>query len=96
MELNDTLIDQLSDLARLKFEGQERENIKRDLQKMLGFVDRLNALDTEGVEPLIYMTDEPLRVRKDEVGKELSQSEALKNGPSHDSDYFKVPKVLDK
>jgi len=96
MELNDKLIDKLSELARLKFDGAEREAIKNDLGKMLSFVDKLNALDTDGIEPLVYMTEDRLELRKDEVGKELSQDEALKNGPSHDSDYFKAPKVLDK
>ena len=96
MDVNDAMIDKLSDLARLQFDGASREAIKTDLRKMLAFVDKLNTLDTEGVEPLIYMTEEPLRLRADVVGAELSQSDALKNGPSHDSDYFKVPKVLDK
>ncbi|MEQ9187795.1 MAG: Asp-tRNA(Asn)/Glu-tRNA(Gln) amidotransferase subunit GatC [Cryomorphaceae bacterium] len=96
MEVNDKMIDKLSELSRLRFDGAEKENIKRDLEKMLAFVERLNAVDTASVEPLVYMTDEPLQLRKDEVGQELSPAEALKNGPSHDSDYFKVPKVLDK
>lgn len=96
MEINDKLIDKLGDLARLKFEGQERENIKGDLKRMIQFVDKLDELDTDGVEPLVYMTDEPLRLRKDEASGDLSQEEALKNAPSKDSDYFKVPKVLDK
>jgi len=95
MEITDKTIDKLADLARLKFEGAKKETIKKDLDRMLAFVDKLNELDTEGVEPLVYMTDEPLVLRKDEVGEELSQEEALKNAPSRDSDYFKVPKVLD-
>lgn len=96
MEINDKVIDKLSDLARLQFEGERKEEIKKDLRKMLDFVDKLNELDTDGVEPLVYMTNEPLVLRKDQVGKELSQEQALRNAPSKDSDYFKVPKVLDK
>lgn len=96
MEINDKIIDKLSDLARLQFEGERKEEIKKDLRKMLDFVDKLNELDTDGVEPLVYMTNEPLVLRKDEVGEELSQEQALRNAPSKDSDYFKVPKVLDK
>ena len=96
MEINDALIDKLSDLAKLSFEGEERQKIKQDLEKMIGFVDKLNEVDTAHVEPLVYMTDEYLRLRKDEIGKELPQQEALKNSPVKDSDYFKVPKVLDK
>jgi aspartyl-tRNA(Asn)/glutamyl-tRNA(Gln) amidotransferase subunit C len=96
MEINDQLIDKLSDLARLQFSSAEREEMKADMKKMIDFVERLNSVDTSDVEPLIYMTDESLTLRKDEVGPELSQAEALKNAPSKDSDYFKVPKVLDK
>lgn len=96
MEINDALIDKLSDLARLKFEGEDKKKIKGDLERMIDFVDKLNEIDTDNVEPLIYMTEENLELRKDEVQSTLSQEEALKNAPSKDSDYFKVPKVLDK
>jgi aspartyl-tRNA(Asn)/glutamyl-tRNA(Gln) amidotransferase subunit C len=96
MEITDKTIDKLADLARLNFEGVRKAEIKQDLERMLNFVDKLNELDTEGVEPLVYMTNEPLVLRKDEIGEELTQAQALKNAPSKDSDYFKVPKVLDK
>jgi len=96
MEITDKTIDKLADLARLNFEGERKAEINQDLERMLNFVDKLNELDTEGVEPLVYMTNEPLVLRKDEIGEELSQAQALKNAPSKDSDYFKVPKVLDK
>lgn len=96
MEINDQLIDKLSDLARLEFNGEEREAMKADMKKMIDFVEQLNGVDTNGVEPLIYMTEDTLELRKDELGPELSQADALKNAPSKDSDYFKVPKVLDK
>jgi aspartyl-tRNA(Asn)/glutamyl-tRNA(Gln) amidotransferase subunit C len=96
MEITDKTIDKLADLARLNFEGERKVEIKKDLERMLDFVDKLNELDTDGVKPLVYMTNEPLVLRKDEIGEELSQQNALKNAPSKDSDYFKVPKVLDK
>lgn len=96
MEINDKTIEKIADLSRLNFEGADRKNIKADLERMIAFINQLNAVDTDGVEPLIYMTSEPLKLRKDQVGMELTQQEALKNAPSKDSDYFKVPKVLDK
>lgn len=96
MEITDKVVAKLAELSRLKFEGDESEKIKLDLERMLRFVDKLNELDTTGVSPLVYMTEEPLLLRKDEIVEELSQSQALKNAPSKDSDYFKVPKVLDK
>lgn len=96
MEITDKTIDKLAELARLNFEGERKEVMKKDLERMLNFVDKLNELDTTGVQPLVYMTNEPLVLRKDEIGLELTQEQALKNAPSKDSDYFKVPKVLEK
>lgn len=96
MEVNDQVIDKLSNLARLTFDGPAREAIRKDLEKMIDFASKLNELDTADVEPLVYMTDEPLELRKDVAGGDLGQNEALKNAPSRDSDYFKVPKVLHK
>ena len=95
-DIDDKLLDKLADLSRLKFEGDDRIAIKADLERMLNFVDKLNEVDTTSVEPLIYMTSEPLALRKDQVVQQVMQKEALKNAPSSDSDYFKVPKVLDK
>ena len=63
---------------------------------MLAFIEKLNELDTTNVEPLIYMSDEVNVMREDDVKTEITQDEALKNAPKHDSDYFKVPKVINK
>lgn len=96
MEINDELIDKLSALSRLEFKGEERDQIKEDLTKMLSFVDKLSNVNTEGVEPLIYMTDEESVMRDDLAERPISKQEALTNAPLADSDYFKVPKVLQK
>jgi aspartyl-tRNA(Asn)/glutamyl-tRNA(Gln) amidotransferase subunit C len=63
---------------------------------MLAFVDKLNEIDTEGVDPLIYMSEEINVLREDEISENTSQEDALKNAPEKDSDYFKVPTVLKK
>ena len=94
MEINDALIDKLSALAKLEFEGEEKEMIKEDLTKMLGFVEKLTNLNTSNVEPLIYITEEESVLREDLVKETITQEEALKNAPHKDSYYFKVPKVL--
>jgi aspartyl-tRNA(Asn)/glutamyl-tRNA(Gln) amidotransferase subunit C len=96
MEVNDELVNKLAHLARLKFEASEKEEIKNDLQKMIAFVEKLNELDTTGVEPLLYMTDEINVLREDEVKGSISREEALMNAPSHDDQFFKVPKVIKK
>ncbi len=96
MNIDDKLIDHLSNLAKLSFEGQSREALKQDLKKIIGFMDQLNTLNTDHVEPLVFMTDEVNRLRKDESSVEISKMDALKNGPKHDSDYFRIPKVKGK
>ena len=93
MEVNDALVDKLAHLSRLKFEAGEKEEIKNDLQKMIAFVDKLNDLDTTGVEPLMHMTDEVNILREDEVKGSISREDALKNAAVHD-EFFKVPKVI--
>lgn len=95
MQIDKNTVDKLAELSRLEFNEQEKEEIVHDLNRMLNFVDKLNEMDTEGVEPLIYLTDEKNVVRKDEVSHTLTHEEALLNAPKKDSDYYRVPKVLD-
>lgn len=94
MDITDKTVDEIAHLARLQFEGEEKEAIKKDLNRMLEFMDVLNEVDTSNVEPLIYMTEETNVMRDDVVKSTITQEQALKNAPSKDSDYFKVPKVL--
>ena len=96
MQVDDALIDKLSKLAMLQFNDEEREEIKADLQKMIGFVDKLKELDTTGVEPLLHMSDNVDVLREDAPGNMLSREEALQNAPDHDGIYFRVPKVIKK
>lgn len=87
-------VDEVAHLARLEFNDEAKAEIANDMNRMLAFVDKLNELDTDGVEPLIYMTDEKNILREDIAFDTLTQKEALKNAPRKDSDYFKVPKVI--
>ncbi|GAB1447493.1 MAG: Asp-tRNA(Asn)/Glu-tRNA(Gln) amidotransferase subunit GatC [Bacteroidetes bacterium] len=96
MEINDETIDRLSDLAKLDFEGEEKEAIKKDLNRILTYFEKLNTVDTEGVEPLIFMSDNVNLLREDEAHVSITKADALKNAPSKDSDYFRVPKFMDK
>lgn len=96
MEVNDALIDKLANLARLKIEDSERESVKTDLQKMIQFVEKLNELDTTGVEPLLHVSSNVNILRADEVKGNISRNEGLKNAPIHDEQFFKVPKVIKK
>lgn len=96
MEVNDALVDKLANLARLKFDTAEKEAIKIDLQKMILFVEKLNELDTTGVEPLLHMSDNLHVLRADEVKGSISREQGLQNAAMHDEYFFKVPKVIKK
>ncbi len=96
MEVNDALVEKLAHLSRLKFSGEEKEEIKTDLQRMIAFVEKLNELNLDGIEPLLHMSDSVNVLREDEVKGSISREEALKNAPSHDEQFFKVPKVIRK
>ena len=96
MNITNKLIQDIAALAKLEFDEQSAKQMKADLEKIIGFVDKLNEIDTEGIEPLIYLSGEVNVLREDEVKAVISQVEALKNAPEKDSDYFKVPTVLKK
>ncbi|HRH10955.1 MAG TPA: Asp-tRNA(Asn)/Glu-tRNA(Gln) amidotransferase subunit GatC [Bacteroidia bacterium] len=89
-------VDEIAHLARLEFTEESKKEIQNDLNRMLSFVEKLNELDTDGVEPLIYMTNDRNVLREDAPEVTISQKDALKNAPRKDSDYFKVPKVIDQ
>jgi aspartyl-tRNA(Asn)/glutamyl-tRNA(Gln) amidotransferase subunit C len=96
MKVNEELIDHIAHLSKLSFEGAQKEAIIQDLERMISFVDKLSELDTTGVEPLIFMSEEVNRLREDVVHQEITHEDALRNAPKKDSDYFRIPKVLDK
>ena len=89
-------VDEVAHLARLEFNAEAKAEILNDMNRMLSFVDKLNELDTNNVEPLIYMTNEKNVMRDDVPEITITQKEALKNAPKKDSDYFKAPKVIEQ
>ncbi|MFZ1372130.1 MAG: Asp-tRNA(Asn)/Glu-tRNA(Gln) amidotransferase subunit GatC [Ferruginibacter sp.] len=96
MEVNDALVDKLAQLARLRFDAVEKEAIRNDLQKMIRFVEKLNELDTNGVMPLLHMSDRVNVLREDEVTGSITTEQGLQNAYNHDHAFFKVPKVIKK
>jgi aspartyl-tRNA(Asn)/glutamyl-tRNA(Gln) amidotransferase subunit C len=96
MEVNDELVENLANLARLEFDQQEKSDIKKDLEKMIRFVEKLNELDTSGVPPVLHMSANLNVLREDEVRGSVSRDEGLKNAPDQDGVFFKVPKVISR
>ncbi len=95
MTIDEQLISRLEQLARLELSGEEKTRLTGDLNNILTMVEKLQELDTTGVEPLIYINETVNVLREDEVKNQVSREEALKNAPKSDGTYFKVPKVID-
>jgi aspartyl-tRNA(Asn)/glutamyl-tRNA(Gln) amidotransferase subunit C len=99
MQITEETLDRIAELAKLDYsDPAARAAILADMERVLAFVERLNEVDTAGVEPLIFMTEEENVLRPDAVipGDIVSKQDALRNSPVKDSDYFKVPRVVDK
>lgn len=96
MKISEEIVDHIAHLARLEFEGDKKQAILKDMENIISFMDKLSEVDTANVEPLIFMNDEYNKLREDVAKVTVTQDEALKNAPKKDSDYFRIPKVLDK
>lgn len=94
MIVDDALVDKLANLSKLEFDAAGKQEIRADLQKILSFMEKLNELPTDGVEPLIYINEEVNVFREDEVNYPISKEEALRNAPLKNEDYIKVPKFV--
>lgn len=88
-------IRKIAHLARLEFNEEKEQEVLQDLNKILNWVDQLSQLDTEHVAPLIHMSEEVNVLREDEPRNTVPHDQALLNAPKKDSDYFRVPKVLE-
>ena len=95
MKVNNKLVMHLAHLSRLDFDDDSKEKMKFDFEKMLDFVAKLEEVDTDNVEPLSYMSSELNVLREDKVEQVLTQEQALKNAPVNDTDYIRIPKVID-
>ena len=96
MEIDAKMVEELAHLARLHFDDSEKESIRADLQKMVAFVEKLEKVDTAGVEPLLFISDAANVFREDIVQGSVSREEALLNSPVSDAVFFKVPTVIKK
>ena len=96
MVVNEALVDKLANLAKLNFDADSKNEIRNDLQKMIQFVEKLNEVDTTGVEPLLHMSGNVNVLRTDEVKGSITREAGLQNAAIHDEQFFKVPKVIKK
>lgn len=95
MKISRELLDKITHLARLEFDEKDAEKMMTDMSAIVDWVDKLNEVDTTGVEPLTTMSFEVNVMREDVVKEPLEHDRALRNAPKKDEDYFRVPKVIE-
>ncbi|TCD47914.1 Asp-tRNA(Asn)/Glu-tRNA(Gln) amidotransferase subunit GatC [Chlorobium sp. N1] len=87
-------VEYIAQLARLSFTSDEAERMTQELNSILHYVEKLNEIDTEGVEPLSNIHDQKNVLRDDVESPSIENAQALKNAPDRQDRFFRVPKVL--
>lgn len=95
MEITDKLVSYVAELAHLKLDEAQRETAARDLARMIGYVDKLAELDTEGVEPMSHAFPVKNVFREDEVRESMDRERVLRNAPAQKDGCFLVPKTVE-
>jgi aspartyl-tRNA(Asn)/glutamyl-tRNA(Gln) amidotransferase subunit C len=95
MKIDRTLLDKIAHLSRLEFDEKDAGKMMSDMTNIVNWVEKLNEVDTTGVEPLTTMSYEINVLREDVVKDHLPHELALQNAPKKDADYFRVPKVIE-
>lgn len=84
----------IATLARLEISPQQAADIGAQMDDILGYMDKLNELDTTSVEPMYTPVEQPGFLRVDEVSSEFSRHDILRNAPESDGEYFIVPRIV--
>jgi aspartyl-tRNA(Asn)/glutamyl-tRNA(Gln) amidotransferase subunit C len=96
VKINDDLITYLAELSRLELWADERASLGHDLDDILGYVDKLNEIDTDGAPEMTHPFDESNRFREDVVTNGDRRADMLANAPDTKGDYFKVFKTVEE
>jgi len=94
MQITKATLEKIAHLARLEIKPEEEDGLINDLNEILTWVEKLNEVNTDGVEPLTHMTRGINGFRDDVASNSLSKADGLKLASDHDNDFFRVPKVI--
>mgnify|MGYP003955306869 CR=1 FL=1 len=95
MSIDKETIKHISKLARISLDEKQVDNLSKDLSSIIKFIEKLNKLNTDDIEPLTSIIDASLRFRKDEILEGKIREQILKNSPEKTDEFFVVPKVLE-
>ena len=95
MTIDLKIIKHISKLARISVDDAKAKKLEGDLNSIFEFIEKLNELKTEDVEPLTSIAETTLKFRSDEVKSKNIRNQILKNSPVNNEDFFVVPKVVE-
>lgn len=95
MDIDIKQIEQIANLSRIKLTDDEKDIFREQLTDILGYIEKLNELDTNDVQPMAYATSIKNVFREDQQGPSFPRQEILELSPSSANGFFKVPKVLE-
>lgn len=94
MRISGEEVRRLADLAYLRLDPESEERLRRDLDEILAYVEKLNELDTSSVKPALGVTEQRAGLREDLESPSLGEEQALANAPEPGRGHFKVPRVI--
>ena len=95
MSIDKDTVKHISKLARISLEDEKIDSLSKDLTSIMKFIEKLNKLNTDNVEPLTSIINASLKSRKDEVKDGKIRDQILKNSPEKNDEFFVVPKVIE-
>ena len=95
MSIDLKTIKHISKLSRISVDQKKAEKLVGDLNSIFDFIEKLNKLKTDNVEPLTSVAETTLKLRSDEVKSKNLRDQVIKNSPKENEDYFVVPKVIE-
>ena len=95
MSIDKDKIKHVAKLARISLDEKKTDSLTKDLSSIFEFIEKLNKLNTDKVEPLTSIAETSLKLRRDEVKSENIREQILKNSPNENKDFFVVPKVVE-
>jgi len=95
MKLSIDDIKKVAKLARIEFSEDELQQFTTQLDSIIGYIEKMNELDTDAIPPTSHVVDVKNVMREDEVRESLPREESIKNAPLAEEGFFKVPKIIE-
>ena len=95
MIIDKNTVSDIAHLARLELDENQTKKMATEMNEILDWMKKLSEVNTDNVEPLVHISEEVNVLRDDEVANELEHERGLRNAPKKDSNYFRVPKVIE-